>query len=149
MLGLLRKTYTVELCPEVQGRLTHNNLPIQNQTVTRSLTYNDEEEVDECVTDSDGVFYFPAKSIKSKLPGNIFHEPVIRQIIFVEFQEQEPLIWFANQREIDTPKVFIRLMSKLNAELTAEEQVYEFENKEFSASQFRVRSLCLLESYQE
>ncbi|WP_394203070.1 DUF6795 domain-containing protein [Shewanella waksmanii] len=148
MLGMLRKTYTVELCPEVQGRLTHNNLPLQSQTVIRSLTYNDDEIVDKCITGLDGTFKFPKKSIKSRLPGNVFHEISIRQILFTEFQSQELFIWLACQRETDTPKVFIRLMSKLNAELTTEEQVYELENKQLSASPFRVRTLCFLESYQ-
>ncbi|MEZ8188298.1 DUF6795 domain-containing protein [Shewanella sp. 5S214] len=143
MLGMLKK-YTVELCPEVNGKITYNNVPLQNQTVIRSLTYNDDETVEECVTNSEGMFMFPEKSIKSRLPGNILHETAIGQIIFVEFQDQELLIWFANQREIISPESFSRLMSNLKAELTDAEQVYEFENSEFPASPFRVRSLCVL-----
>ncbi|WP_394493573.1 DUF6795 domain-containing protein [Shewanella sp. ENK2] len=143
MLGMLKK-YTIELCPEVNGKLTYNNLPFHNKTVTRSLTYNDDEIVEKCVTSLDGTFTFPAKSIKSRLPGNVLHETVIRQIIFTEFQDQELLIWFANQREIYTPEIFIQLMSNLEGELTNDEQVYEFENIEFSASPFRASSICLL-----
>ncbi len=143
MLGMLKK-YTVELCPDVNGRLTHNGLPLPNQTVIRSLTYNDNEIVDKCITDLDGTFQFPRKSIKSRLPGNIFHEISIRQILFTEFQSQELFIWLAYQRETDTPDTFIELMKSLDAELTNDEQVYEFENIEFPVLPFLIKTVCLL-----
>ena len=51
MLGLIK--YKVELCPEVTGQLSNNGIPLANQLVERSLTYDD-EELDSVYTNSEG-----------------------------------------------------------------------------------------------
>ena len=143
MLGMLKK-YTVELCPEVHGRLTNNGAPIENQLIERSLTYADEEYIDNCYTDADGKFNFTAKSIKSRLPGNILHQPVVRQILSTYNADKELFIWATNLHEIVCPDIYKSHLLKLAADLQNEEEVFELENIELPEFPLLVRSICSL-----
>ena len=143
MLGMLKK-YTVELCPEVHGRLTNNGAPIENQLIERSLTYADEEYIDNCYTDADGKFSFTAKSIKSRLPGNILHQPVVRQILSTYNADKELFIWATNLHEIVCPDIYKSHLLKLAADLQNEEEVFELENIELPEFPLLVRSICSL-----
>ncbi|QLE86638.1 hypothetical protein FLM48_17105 [Shewanella sp. Scap07] len=145
MLGMLKK-YTVELCPEVNGRISSNGTPIENLLIERSLTYAGEEYSDDCLTNANGEFRFEKKSIKSRLPGNICHEPIVRQVI--EFtltnHKEETYIWATNQHDISCPEVCKLHLSNLVSDISNEEQVYELANIEAPAYPLIVRALCVL-----
>ena len=143
MLGMLKK-YTVELCPEVHGRLTNNGAPIENQLIERSLTYADEEYIDNCYTDADGKFSFTAKSIKSRLPGNILHQPVVRQILTTYNADKELYIWFTNQYDTACPDIYKSHLNNLTAELMNKEEVFELINVETPEFPLVVKSICSL-----
>ncbi|SBS37712.1 hypothetical protein MSP8887_03019 [Marinomonas spartinae] len=119
MFGLIR--YKVHLCCEVKGRLTVGGKPLINQLVERSLTY-DEEEIDSVYTDHDGCFIMPAKSLRSRKPGNILHQPVVRIIVDTEYRGKVYNIFIGNQRGIKTPLIFQKFLSSLHADLEAEEK---------------------------
>jgi hypothetical protein len=140
MLGLIR--YTVELCPEVKGQLTDNGTPIANQLIERSLTY-EEEELDSVYTDENGYFSFSAKSLKSRKPGSIFHEPVVRVIIDLERDSEVYLLWFGNQRGTKNTSEFKKHLISLNADLTSSEQVHHFINTDSPfQEEHNISSIC-------
>ena len=118
MFGLIR--YKVHLCCEVKGRLTLKGKPLANQLVERSLTYDD-EELDSVYTDDDGYFSMPARSLKSRKPGNILHQPVVRIIVDTEYEGEVYTLFFGNQRGIKTPLVFHQCLVSLNADLETKE----------------------------
>ena len=127
MLGLIR--YKVELCPEVNGQLFENGIPLANQLVERSLIY-EEEELDSVYTDENGCFSFPAKSLKSRNLGSIFHEPVVRVIIDLERDGEVYLLWFGNQRGLKNTTEFKKHLSCLNADLNSTEKKHHFVNSD-------------------
>jgi hypothetical protein len=139
MLGLIR--YTVELCPEVNGQLTDNGTPIANQLIERSLTYDD-EELDSVYTDENGYFSFPARSLKSRKPGSIFHEPVVRIIIDLEKDGEIFNLWIGFQHGLKTPKEFKRLLKNLNADLTNDETKHYLVNPEDSLDEHFIKSIA-------
>ncbi|MDO6611391.1 hypothetical protein Q4601_14355 [Shewanella sp. 1_MG-2023] len=145
MLGMLKK-YTVELSPEVHGKISNNGSPIENLLIERSLTYADEEYLDNCLTNANGEFSFEAKSIKSRLPGNILHEPVVRQVI--EFtmhdHDSETYIWATNQHDITCPTICKTHLSNLTSDISNEEEVFELTNVEAPEYPLIVRSNCSL-----
>ena len=139
MLGLIR--YTVELCPEVNGQLTDNGTPIANQLIERSLTYED-EELDSFYTDENGCFSFPAKSLKSRKPGSIFHEPVVRIIIDLEKDGKIFNLWIGFQHGLKSPKEFKRLLKNLNADLTNDETKHRLVNPKDSLDEHFIKSIA-------
>ncbi|KDC51515.1 DUF6795 domain-containing protein [Pseudoalteromonas fuliginea] len=100
MHGLIR--YTVELCPEVKGQLMLNGKPVANQLIQRGLTLED-KEIDEAYTDELGFYSFSAKSIKSRKPGSIFYDPMIRVVIVTHFESYQHTLWFGFQLALKTP----------------------------------------------
>ncbi|TMP16872.1 hypothetical protein CWC02_13210 [Pseudoalteromonas sp. S2721] len=140
MLGLLK--YKIELCPEVKGKLTKNGEPLVNQLIERCLTY-EEEFIDSTYTDESDYFSFPAKYLKSRKPGSIFHEPVVRVIIDLERGGEVYLLWFGNQRGLKNTTEFKKHLSCLNADLNSTEKNHHFVNTD---SQFyekhNILSIC-------
>ena len=143
MLGMLKK-HTVELSPDIYGTLTNNGIPIENQLIERSLTYADEEYIDTCETNADGKFSFTAKTIKSRLPGNVLHEPVVRQILSISHDDKELYIWYTNQHDLACPDVCRLHLSNLKAEMINKEEVFELINIELPEFPLVVKSICSL-----
>ncbi|WP_350998121.1 DUF6795 domain-containing protein [Shewanella sp. TB7-MNA-CIBAN-0143] len=145
MLGMLKK-HTVELCPEVSGKITNNGIPIKELLIERSLTYADEEYSDNCMTNAEGEFSFTAKAIKSRLPGNILHEPVVRQVLefTLDDNDSETYIWATNQHNITCPNVCKSHLRNLNPDICNDEEVFELVNVEAPEYPLIVRSICSL-----
>ncbi len=145
MLGML-KQYTVELSPEVNGRISNNGTPIENLLIERSLTYAGEEYLDNGITNANGEFSFEARSIKSRLPGNILHEPVVRQVIefTMDDNNSEIYIWATNQHDITCPAICKSHLSNLISDIRNEEEVFELINLEAHEYPLIVRSNCSL-----
>ena len=141
MLGLIR--YTVELCPEVKGQVFDNGTPLANQLIERSLTY-EEEELDSVYTDENGCFSFPAKSLKSRKPGSIFHEPVVRIIIDLEKDGEVYNLWLGFQHGLKNPKEFKNFLKNLKADLTDEEVKHHLINSEAPLDEHFIKSIARL-----
>jgi len=131
----------VHLCPEVKGRVTLEGKPLVNQKIERSLTLED-EELDHVYTDADGHFSFVAKSLKSKLPGNIFYQTVVRIIVDMEFEGEIYNLWIGFQHGLKTPSEFKKHLLKLNAELSAEECKHHLVNPKKTSEEHYVSSIC-------
>ncbi len=130
----------MHLCPEVKGRITLEGKPLANQKIERSLTY-EEEEVDSVYTDDDGNFTFEARTLKSKLPGSIFHEVRIRIIIVVNYNGEYYLLWYGTQQTRKTDIEFAKRFQNLNAELTNEEITHRFESPQCELGH-NIKSIC-------
>ena len=141
MLGMLKK-HTVELCPEVSGKITKNGTPLENQLVERSLTYADEEYIDTCITNVDGEFSFTAKAITSRLPGNILHEPIIRQAIYIDYEDQNYFLWHSYQDQIKTILEFIPKLKSLIAEINNPEKDFRIKTQLEDDKSYKIFSIC-------
>ena len=141
MLGMLKK-HTVELSPEVRGRLLNQGKTLPNHTIKRCLIYGDEEYIDKTTTDFEGNFQFPEKSIKSKLPGNIFHEPKVQQIICTEIEGLIHLIWFSNQDGLHTNPLYRNYLNSLNADISDEKESFWIDDPEDSTQSYQIHSIC-------
>ncbi|WDE02752.1 carboxypeptidase regulatory-like domain-containing protein [Thalassomonas viridans] len=146
MFGLLFK-YTIDLCPEIRGRMTYKGKPITNLEVSRSLTYSDEdEEVDTTITDNDGFFSFPKAQMKSRLPASIFHEPVIRQVLVLNYQDKNYLVWHFTQKQIKPHLAIVNILKQLDVELTNSEIYHDFENIEEPGKLHTAVGICRWEN---
>lgn len=139
MLGLIR--YTVELCPEVKGQLTLHGKPLGNQLIQRGLTLED-EEIDEAHTDELGFFSFPAKSIKSRKPGSIFYETMIRVVIVTDFENHQHTLWFGFQHGLKTPIELQKRLNNLNADLKNEEIKHQIIDLEAPSGEHNISGIC-------
>ena len=131
----------MHLCSEVKGRVTLEGKPFANQSIIRSLTY-EEEEVDSVYTDEDGNFSFKAKSLKSKLPGGIFHEPVVKITIGIKYYNEVYILWNGFQHATKTPTEFKKHLLKLNAELTSEKIKHHLVNPKKTSEEHFISSIC-------
>ncbi len=143
MFGLFAKKYDVHLSPAVNGRLTKDGQPLAGIKVVRDLHY-DKSHIDSTTTDADGKFGFPAKSIRSSLPGGIFtQETRVIQTINAELSGQSYLLWDTGQHGIkENPELAIRL-KQLSCELNSDEVVYYVPNPQSKiGSEHGITTIC-------
>lgn len=131
----------MHLCPEVKGRVTLEGKPLINQKIERSLTLED-DELDFVYTDDEGNFSFTAKSLKSKLPGNIFYQTVVRIIIDMEYNDEIYNLWYGYQHGLKTPVEFKKHLLKLNADLSTKEQDHHLINPNKPSEEHYIGSIC-------
>ena len=141
MLGMLKK-YTVELSPEVQGRLLNEKVPIPNYEINRCLIYGDEEFLDKVSTDLQGNFKFEKKAIKSNLPGNIFHEPKVQMYITTEFNGDTHLLWFSNQDGININPLYVNYLNSMHADLSQKEESFWIDEPQNPEKSYKIYSIC-------
>lgn len=141
MLGMLKK-YTVELSPEVRGQLLNQKKPLSHHKVARSLIYGDEEYLDETITDMEGNFQLSKKSIKSKLPGNVFHEPKVQVYITTEVHGAAHLLWFSNQDGININPLYINYLNSLNADISNKEESFWIDEPQDPNLSYQIHSIC-------
>jgi len=125
----------------VKGRVTLEGKPLANQKIERSLTLED-DEYDYVYTDENGNFLFTAKSIKSKLPGNIFYQAVVRIIIDLEYNEEVYNLWYGYQHGLKTPVEFEKHLLTLNADLTNKELDHHLINPQKTSEEHYIGSIC-------
>jgi len=125
----------------VRGRLTLAGKPVSNQKIIRSLTYQ-EEIVDSVYTDENGEFTFKLNYLKSKLPGSIFHETVVKITIGFEYNHEICFLWNGFQYGTKTPSVFKKYLLKLNAELTDEKNQHHLINPNKASEEHFISSIC-------
>ncbi len=135
MFGLFAKKYDVHLSPAVSGRLTKDGQPLAGVKVVRDLNY-DKSFIDSTTTDADGKFSFPAKSIRSSLPGGMFTAdiPVI-QTINAEFSGKNFLLWATAQHGFEENSELAIRLRQLNCDISVEEVVYYVPNPNGKAKQ--------------
>jgi len=133
--------FTVHLCPEVKGRVTLEGKPLANQKIERILTF-EEDECDYVSTDEDGNFSFPAKSLKSKLPGNIFYQTVVNIVLVTKYSNDCFMLWHGSQLGLKTPSEFTTHLLSLNADLTTEEVKHHLVNPNKTSEEHYIFSIC-------
>ncbi len=134
------KKYDVHLCPAVQGTVTLNGKPLAGVRVLRELDY-DKSYTDNVVTDENGHFYFAAKNIQSRLPGNKFDQSKSRQVISLDYQGKLFLLWYLNTSSIKPQQAVVQRLASLNCDLSNEELEHvfpSFEKPDFPHSTFSI-----------
>jgi hypothetical protein len=142
MFAFLKK-YDVHLCPEVHGRITLKGKPLPNIEILRGLTYGDDDElIDKVMTDEQGVFSFSEKNIRSRRPGSMLDESSTRQVININYNNKDYLLWYTRERGINYNKVIADRLQKLNCDLTNSEEEFELSNLEDPRLEYFVHSIC-------
>ncbi|MBU2870474.1 hypothetical protein KO502_07175 [Colwellia sp. E2M01] len=145
MFGLFKK-YDVHLSPEVHGRITFAGKPIKNIIVNRMLGC-ERGRNDKSKTDDNGLFYFPAQSIRSRRPGQMLDETRVFQTIELNYKDKDKdyLLWYT-VTEGKTHKNISEKLKQLNCDLTMQEEKYYFINYEYPEFTHNVLSICRWES---
>lgn len=142
MFDWLKKS-DVHLSPEVKGNITFNGQPVANVNVYRELTYH-KEYLDHSLTNSEGGFSFPEKTIRSRRPGSAF-DTAKRQVLYVDYNNQRYLLWYFSTLNAGAAATLSEKMQHLNCELTQPEQTYELPNQEFPEHPHGVTGVCSLD----
>lgn len=79
------KKKELQLSPKVTGQILLNGQPVQGITVLRDLNYGDELYTDKEVTDQEGHFSFPPKTIKIK---DSMFDTDVKHSLYVERQSE-------------------------------------------------------------
>jgi len=146
MFGFFKR-HTVEMSPEVRGRITDGGNPVVGIQVARSLSYEGyqggKEQLEHTLTNENGDFSFPAITIKSRMPGDIFGQNMlVKQSVYVEKGDNLFSLWFT--RKVWFPiEQMSNLLLKLDADLTNKEVQYEIDTTRFGGmSTQAVTSIC-------
>lgn len=143
MFSWFKKKKEVFLSPEVNGVVTENGTPIANLEIIRSLMYLDEiDRRDTAITDADGRFHFPKKTIFSSIPNKLIVENRISQEIFIENNDILIPLWIATQSGIDEVTEYSKKLSILNCEITNSHVVFEFRNQKNIHRNYVAQSIC-------
>jgi hypothetical protein len=129
MFSWFRKKKEVFLSPEVNGIVTENGAPIANLEIIRSLMYLDEiDRRDTAITDEDGRFHFPKKTIFSSIPNKLIVENRISQEIFIRNDDNKIELWSANKSGIKEIPEYTNKLAFINCEVTNKLVRFEFKN---------------------
>lgn len=139
------KRYDVHLCPEVHGVITHNGEPLSGITVYRELDY-DKSYTDSVVTDAKGRFYFTEKNIRSRLPGNMLDQSTVRQVLSIEYQQKNYVLWYSSTPSLKPHSSFRHALAGLQCEVTDPEQRYVLKNEEYPQLPLGVVGICKLDA---
>jgi len=142
MFGWFKKQ-EVFLSSAVNGVVTKNGEAIANIEVTRSLMYIDaKDHVDIAITDSNGKFTFPAKSIRSSIPSKPFSEDRVSQHITIKYEETLIPLWIATHVGIEEIPEYTKKLAFLNCELSNKRVDFQFENANPNNVVHTASSIC-------
>jgi len=125
----------------VRGRLTFADKPLANHRIDRILTFED-DECDHIYTDEEGYFSFEANSLKSKLPGSIFYQTVVRIVIVTKYDGQDYMLWHSSQNGLKNPVEFKKHLLDINADLTTTEIKHHLVNPNKTSEEHYIFSIC-------
>lgn len=144
MFGWFKK-YDVHLSPEVHGTVKLNGQPLANLKVFRELDY-DKSYTDHALTNAKGEFYFPAKNIRSRQPGNKLDQSTIRQVISLDHQGKTYVLWYTSTPSIEPHATLSGQLNNLQCDLNSPEQKYSLPNIEYPDFPHGVVSICQLDA---
>ena len=140
MFGFFKR-YDVHLSPEVRGQITLDGQPLANIEIERILDY-DKEYFDTTLSDENGKFYFPEKSIKSTRPGQMLDETRTRQVIGLTHHEKRYLLWYTTTSSLAPEKVIVDKLTNLSCDLSNPEERYEIPIHEDPSFYHVIISIC-------
>jgi len=142
MFGWFKKQ-EVFLSSAVNGVVTKNGEAIANIEVTRSLMYIDaKDHVDIAMTDNNGKFTFPAKSIRSSIPSKPFSEDRVSQHITIKYEGALIPLWIATHVGIEEIPEYSKKLDFLNCELSNKRVVFQFKNNNPNNRVHQASSIC-------
>tara|TARA_Y100000310_G_scaffold337451_1_gene424555 strand:- start:1944 stop:2453 length:510 start_codon:yes stop_codon:yes gene_type:complete len=141
------KLHTVEMSPEVSGRITDGGKPLSGVQVARSLAYDGykdgKEQLEHTFTNENGEFSFTKMVIKSRKPGSIFGQnmPVL-QAIYIERDDKLYQLWYTS-KVWEPIKPLSDLLLRLNADLQNKEIHHEVDTRSYGGMRSQVvLSIC-------
>ncbi|MGM0433306.1 MAG: DUF6795 domain-containing protein [Pseudomonadota bacterium] len=135
------KYYDAQLSPEIHGRILKNGEPLSGVTVYREL-FHAKNYVAKTVTDADGRFAFPAKTIQSREPGKLFGVEHITHSITADHGDRTYLLWHYTKSTRHPEQVIDEKLSDLFCELNNPEQLHHFDNAENPNFTHNIRGIC-------
>ncbi|MGM0433304.1 MAG: DUF6795 domain-containing protein [Pseudomonadota bacterium] len=135
------KRYDVHLSPAVKGRILKDGEPVPDVKIFRELTY-EKEYLDQTQTNDEGYFELPAKWIRSGIPGRMFDQTRIRQIVDAEKDGQSYLLWYTNTPSIEPEKTVTEKLGALHCDLSTPEKLHHFTVAEDPNFTHDVFSIC-------
>ena len=134
MFGFFKR-HTVEMSPEVRGRITEGGKPVSGLQVARSLIYEGyqkgKEHLEHSFTNDNGEFSFQPFIIKSRMPGDLFGQNHrVKQSIYFKRDGELYTLWFA--RKVTTPiEPLSKLLLQLNGDIKNKEVHHEIDTEAF------------------
>ena len=142
MFGWFKKQEVI-LSSAVQGVVTEDGKAVANLEIIRKLIYTDEKiHRDIAITDNNGHFTFPQKSIRSSIPSKPFSVNRVSQEIFIDCKGTLIPLWVATHVGIKEIPEFTKKLAFLNCELTNKRVSFQFKNSNPSNREYIASSIC-------
>ena len=135
------KRYDVYLSPEVKGRILKDGEPVADVEVYRELMYA-KHYIEKTVTDSEGRFSFPEKTIHSREPGKLLGTEHITQSITADYGQKTYLLWRTTSTSRTPEKVIVEKLSHMECDLTNPEEMHHFTIAEHPDFTHNIRGIC-------
>lgn len=139
MFSWFKKT-DLELSPEVNGILTLHGKPIAGAKILRRLTYSDKEFNDSAITDEQGHFQLPVKTVKLRVSS--MFDTAVTQNLVVEYANKQTEIWTAGTTNTLNYDSIHKLLSDMTCELTSPDMRLEIPSLTPKSPPLGVGSIC-------
>ncbi|EOC5342009.1 DUF4198 domain-containing protein [Vibrio vulnificus] len=138
--------YDVEMSSEVRGVIKLDGVPQSGLTISRELFYEGYKKgqtiLEETQTNEQGEFSFPAMTIRSRLPGDIFGQNFhVNQFLFVRWKNNKLKLWGATL-PTQGGKEVSDMLSTISCELTNVPRIHEVETSSDKRLPISVHSIC-------
>lgn len=138
--------YDVEMSPEIRGVIKLDGVPQSGLTISRELFYEGYKKgqtiLEETQTNEQGGFSFPAMTIRSRLPGDIFGGSLkVYQHIGLEHQSEKKEIWGA-WAPTEGAKSLRWMLTHINCELSNSKRVHEVDISPVEERRVPIHSIC-------
>ena len=141
MFGWFKKKQAY-LSPIVQGVVKENGKPVANIQVSRQLIYMDDIERDDYAeTDEKGQFYFPEKTIMSRLASNPLSEQRSSQYIYIKRGDKEYQLWGTVQTAFKEVPEYSKKLASLHCDLNDKLVSFAFK-KNNHTREYMATSIC-------
>tara|TARA_R110002050_G_scaffold299983_1_gene467210 strand:- start:1382 stop:2029 length:648 start_codon:yes stop_codon:yes gene_type:complete len=141
--GLFKKK-EVYLSPEVKGVIKENGKAVAQIQVTRQLIFIDEvERIDHAETDDKGQFYFPEKTLMSRMASNPLAQLNVSQHIYVERENKKYQLWGASQAAYEEVPEYSKKLAWLDCDLSNKLISFEFKRNEGVNMTYVSTSICM------
>lgn len=146
MFGFFKR-HTVEMSPEIRGRITDGGKPVVGMQVARSLSYEGyekgKEQLEHTFTNERGEFSFQPMIIKSRMPGDIFGQNMlVKQSVYVKCGDDLYSLWFT-RKVWDPIQPMSDLLLQLNGDLQNQKVQHQIDTTQFGGLPAQVvGSIC-------
>lgn len=139
---LNKKVYN--LTPKIQGKISKNNIPIENLEVTLEVSALNETNEFKSITNKNGDFYFNTISISTIKKPSIFEQKMVSTSLTIEDSGRYIYLWRSYLPGYEILPFMSENLSNLTCSINAKEKYFIFDSMIKNHDGYEIHTICEL-----